>query len=463
MVPMISTVVMLAKSPLIKGFPGFVGQVAITIHESVTQGAHSSVEIGPSRCGSSSVGILGGFNGFDAASLRNRFLEYDQSVEIQYCFGDRVVLSYSGIGPATSLVKAGAFPGSVKRLLVDPDAAGPTSRWASLETGGLVERHGGSSFQLTQAGVACLRPISKLGEPRRVCEPRLGTPLADRTVMELVLNLETAGWKWEPLPRLKKERDNLVHERGKSKLIWYGNTNSPNAAYLRCLLKAEQLQLLGIDKIPHHVKKPTQVYSALEKGTQVCLRKLPLSGDVDGAAVDGAAAPPANDTSRDHISDSPGLGAVGHNSGSDGDMSELERELEKAVEDWQAEQENAGSDADSHATPIADPDLPLPLGLPPLQENAGSDADSHATPIADPDLPLPLGLPPLPPPADPSALSSDNEASHRKYIPGEKEQWGCFRITHLAPLPSRPFGAFEASCHFHKKKTKRRAANARWV
>ena len=103
-------------------------------------------------------------------------------------------------------------------------------------------RNGGWRFR--QAAVAQLRLASSFGVPSRVCSVRTGIPEADRTVYELILQLEAKGFRWERLPTattasralpLYKPLDAAPH------LVWYSSGLHPFREYLLCLRDAEQL------------------------------------------------------------------------------------------------------------------------------------------------------------------------------------------------------------------------------
>ena len=123
----------------------------------------------------------------------------------------------------------------------------------------------GLLVRLTELGVSKLQVISDLVGKEPLCV-RKDRPLTDSDSLDLVLELEQAGWVWSELPSKKNEREELEYRHGSSK-TWYSQSHVVNHAYLKCLLDADRILDAGaVDCIPHWAKEPGKVYPAILKG-----------------------------------------------------------------------------------------------------------------------------------------------------------------------------------------------------
>lgn len=363
------------------------------------------------------------------------------SKELQYTLTDQI-RGVNVVREVGMLVAAGAFPGSGKQASDRDVQAESRSAWDALEQAGYVDRDGPSSFALTVAGVSNLRSVVVLKEPRRVCDPRPGLAICDRTSFEMMLALRDAQWEWKAFPPKKQDRDALTYKVG-DPLIWYSMSNSPNKLYLQCLLQAEDLQLQGIEEIPHYSSKPAQVYGGILRGIRPAgHHQVALGNDVEGEEP----LPRCDDEQLADLSEE-GMSEIDIED-------ELERIFDEAVtpDDGHAAPDGgsatpvAGSPvADGSATPVAGPPVAGGSASPLVGSPVDDDdmfGDGLIGDIGGPPPPAALPIPPPPP------LRPGGQAGH---VAGVREQWGCFRISHLAKNPSRQFGAFEASCPFHRR------------
>lgn len=303
--------------------------------------------------------------------------------------------------------------------------------WGRLAEAGVVriaklEGHETYLMKLTPHGMSRLQTATQLLDPQLVCVPRRDVALEDSTAFELLEQLSAIGWRWCRLPSKPADRNALVFEEG-SALVWYSNTNCPHRLYLLCLLKAEELRRRGILAIPHHAVAPKQVYGGILKGKPPrrgpALEMLP---DADEAPVPEVAAildEAAGDAGDGYDPDGPDAAL-------EGEVMRLEGEILRIMEE-EEEEDDKESLAEAEG----------------VSEGAGSELDgsADAPDDGDDDVPPPPPLPPPPaaPPAPPVV--------HR---PGDVHRWGCFRLSILRPLASRPHGAIEAACPWHKKNSK---------
>ena len=94
-------------------------------------------------------------------------------------------------------------------------------------------------------------------------------PLKDRTVYELAIALQDAGFQWRQLPRKASERQALEYRVGEPgvALEWYTTTTRLSRPYLLCLLQAQTLRdSFGTESIPHWHALGDKAYSRMLEG-----------------------------------------------------------------------------------------------------------------------------------------------------------------------------------------------------
>ena len=165
----------------------------------------------------------------------------------------------------STLVDAGAVPD-------EPYTDMPlssTAFFAKLEQLGFAQTTHGSDSQplvrLTQAGMTRLRFVSDLVSQEKLCV-RSNCPLSESDTLDLLLDLEAAGWTWQALTPRIRQREALAYTVGAPK-VFYSQSHMVNPLYLQCLLQADRIFEIGaVDRIPHWARKPSIVYSAILKG-----------------------------------------------------------------------------------------------------------------------------------------------------------------------------------------------------
>ena len=236
---------------------------------------------------------------------------------------------------------------------------------------GLVKEHPDGKLSLTQLGVheAFLNVSFRAVSPVPVADLHADKPLEDASSFELVRRLGQ-GWEWRPLQKPKKRRlalEFVAYVPGGQK-YWRTTPKEVNAAYLRCLLRADDLFAAGCPYVPHGQRQ--DVYDKLLGGRHGCLRDLTLQD-----------APLDQRLSLDV--DTGGAHVEAEAEGNDSDFAEANQE-EPWVDDWM----QALAEALLPEAPCLDAsdDEPL-LNLPPASPS-----------------------PPLPPPEDPNAESGRQSA-----------------------------------------------------
>ncbi|CAE7694010.1 unnamed protein product [Symbiodinium sp. KB8] len=292
--------------------------------------------------------------------------------------------------------------------------------------------------RLTPQGMATLRIVSALTDPRPVCSQSTKA-LGDCDTLELLLALEGEGWTWEAMPSSKRAKQALSYSPGGPK-VWYSLSHFISKSYLRCLLEADAICNAGvIDAIPHWVSQPDKVYPAILRGEGYVPAREPLpaleQGDVDegGALADASA--DAGQRKQQQVHDAVqdmDVDAV------ELDDDELNRELARLFE------EQADDDDEDEAE---DDDAVHDAGLPP-------DAHDEPPPPAAPAAAVPV--PPVPSAHRRRRQSQDALDDDWSGDPAldKPSPWGCFRITPKQPGPTRLHGGFEARCPFHRKNDK---------
>ena len=243
-----------------------------------------------------------------------------------------------------------------------------------------------------------------------------------------------SGWEWANLPASRTQRLALQYKPGERK-TWYCPAGSlPHKAYLTCLLECERL---GLEIVPHWSPSPAACYGRLLDGKGPAVRqarpRLMLMNDVDDdfAQGDGAGVVPDAEASP-MIGDEVAQQNISEGSEDDS----LMRELERLLED---DDEEASAPAPGAASSGSQPELSE--SLPGVSVAAGAALDLPHEPEAEAHV------------AQPSRV--ERGARLQPVVPGQIQHWGVFRISSLKPkAPTRPFGALEALCPFHKRSVK---------
>ena len=207
------------------------------------------------------------------------------------------------------------------------------------------------------------------------------------------------------MPRKKQEYAALSYAFGDEKL-WYSRSDHVESSYVQCFLSAQELKEQGILAIPHSVKSK-KVWSQLLQGKLPPPTRHALVADTDCAMPleDQESASDIEAEGRIDLEDALAAVLAGDSEHSDS-----------------AEASAPASDDDDGGRPPSDGGDGPPGG--------GADA---------------VGA---------GALAMPAAGANSAPLAAEKTYWGHFRLSRLVVLPQRPFGAFEASCPYHKKNEK---------
>ena len=415
------------------------GDIVISLHAALPSGEDQTlVSLEPIVRGKTAVVVLSNLAAGDLESLQSSFTQRSLEDLLYSIKGFRPQGCSSCVSEITRLVHAGAFPDSCKMVEVPLQEGRAPVAWEELETAGLVTSSVASPdlkhYVLSDVGAQSLEAASTLGQPKLVCEPREAMPLADCTVYELVRKLMDSGWEWANLPASRTQRLALQYKPGERK-TWYCPAGSlPHKAYLTCLLECERL---GLEIVPHWSPSPAACYGRLLDGKGPAVRqarpRLMLMNDVDDdcAQGDGAGVVPDAEASP-MIGDEVAQQNISEGSEDDS----LMRELERLLED---DDEQPSAPAPGAASSGSQPELSE--SLPGVSVAAGAALDLPHEPEAEAHV------------AQPSRV--ERGARLQPVVPGQIQHWGVFRISSLKPkAPTRPFGALEALCPFHKRSVK---------
>ena len=425
------------------------GDIAISLHAALPfQQGQTMVALEPLVHGKTSVVVLSHLAAGDLDSLQTTFTKSSLG-DLRYSIkGFSPQASPSCSAEITALVRAGAFPDAGKVLEVRLVGGRAPVPWEELEAAGLVTaeraRPDSHLYVLSDAGAKALEVASVLTHPKLVCEPREGLPLADCTAYELVRKLMDAGWGWANLPSNRNQRLALQYKAGDAK-TWYCPAGSlPHKAYLTCLLECERLEL---ELVPHWSPNPAACYGRLLEGKSLPVQRprprLVLRNDVDDAADDaqgdGLPAAPA-EAEPPMIEDE----VAGDNMSQASSASSLVRELEQLMD-----QEDSMQDCDQAA--VEEPS--------PMPDAASSSVRPESLPgvsvAGDAVAGGAVAVDTRSAPNSGHAARVAPVARAHLVVPGVVQHWGVFRISSLQPKqPSRPHGALEALCPFHKRSQK---------
>ena len=154
----------------------------------------------------------------------------------------------------TSLLEAGAFPGSSRSInaddLVQRDLGfdfGENDELFldSLRQCGIVQKVAEGGWQMLQSGLRRLQYGRALFEPSPVCQVRAGVPLSQQTSLELFLGLKNAGWTWREwlAPSRRPQSYVAVDEYRPGDRRVFFSTGTISSAYLLVLHSAEDHSL----------------------------------------------------------------------------------------------------------------------------------------------------------------------------------------------------------------------------
>ena len=451
------------------------GEIAISVHALQDLGdGKRHISMQPTSQGATCVAILSDLSAGDLTILQETCTEFELG-QLAYSIKDFVPQTCQSCCQAvTELVRAGAFPDSHVRYEVALENGQVPHPWDELEGAGLIsvvmlEGRDAKSYALTPAAVQALEVVAELTKPKLVCEPRVDMPLQDCTCYELLRHLEAAGWTWQPLPDAPQKRRALSYSSGCDRNFY--SAGLPHPLYMRCLLDVERLLDIGVESIPHWSPKPALVYAQLLQGRNIQVRAAPrlmLQADVDGggelqAAVDGEGdgagvlAPVLDAEAVEEVHNDPleadQVEVV------DGDLTPTSREQQIAelLELMESTDDDKPAPDAPEVAPLVEP--PPRVGHAPARASGANDAQrgsvvdsapavSHLAeaPVALADANV-VEAPRLAVPAPKRAARTRNLVE-----PGCITYWGCFRISMLVAKPdSRPYGALEAVCPFHRR------------
>ena len=365
--------------------------------------------------------ILSSFEGLSMQELTEKFLRHSCSSTFMYAIANAPTSSPELTAAViTSMVVRRAYPGASDEHAFTPNGDAENGCIHELMGLGLVDKSYSSSddrFVLTSKALASLDYGPILTEAANVAEVR-NLPLEDCTTYELMLKLRESGFQWRRMPTESKSRLALEYCRNESPKLWYSGLRVVRE-YALCLLKAEELQDMGILAIPHWQPSVSH-YKALLEG-----RRLPVGQAHDALEDDVAVAPRAIKDKGARHPRGPRQRAPAQLAIGDTEMHE-EPLLEQGDTELE-EPEEVDHQYDEFEFYLEEAMAEL------LQEIEDDAPSSSATP----------------------ATSSGSAAPARAQRGGPRNYdrsftWGSFIFTPRDVSVKNPYGAWQASCKFHR-------------